>query len=238
MPRINLTNHSSNDQARYLQAMFTGVARRYELMNWLMTAGQDSRWRREVISRANLPPEGRLLDLGAGTGDLARLALRQSPDCIPLAADFTLEMMRVGKASHDVNHMNWSVADALCLPFPPETFDAVVSGFLLRNVVDIDRCLLEQQRVLKSGGYLVALDTTRPERNFAYPLINLYLHVIIPSLGRLIAGSVEAYTYLPDSTEAFLDAEQLVVRMAEAGFQQIGFRRLMLGTIAIHWARK
>jgi demethylmenaquinone methyltransferase/2-methoxy-6-polyprenyl-1,4-benzoquinol methylase len=233
-----MTGSTGVDQGREIQTMFARIARRYELMNWLMTAGQDSRWRREVISRTHLPPKGRLLDIGAGTGDLARLALRHNPDCFPVAADFTLEMMRVGKATHDTRFLNWSAADALCLPFPTESFDAVVSGFLLRNVVDIDQSLREQHRVLRSGGYLAALDTTRPERNFAYPLINFHLHVIIPTLGRVIAGSADAYTYLPDSTEAFLDAEQLADRMDEAGFQEVGFHRLMLGTIAIHWGRK
>jgi demethylmenaquinone methyltransferase/2-methoxy-6-polyprenyl-1,4-benzoquinol methylase len=233
-----MTNLSGEDQTRYVQQMFTRIADRYELMNRLMTAGQDSGWRREVIHRTHLPPKGRLLDLGTGTGDLARQAQRQNPDCIPVAADFTLEMMRVGKERQDSKPLNWSAADALCLPFPQGTFDAVVSGFLLRNVIDIDQSLQEQYRVLKHGGHLVTLDTTRPERNFIYPLISFHLHVIIPNLGKLITGSKDAYTYLPDSTEAFLEAEQLVDRMENAGFLEVNFRRLMLGTIAIHWARK
>lgn len=238
MQRINLKNQPAYDQGSDLQAMFTSIARRYDLMNWLMTGGQDTRWRWEVIRRTNLPPGGRILDLGAGTGDLAYLALRQNPDCTPVAADFTLAMMRVGKANRADESINWSAADALNLPFESGCFEAVVSGFLLRNVDDIARSLEEQRRVLKPGGRLVALDTTRPERNLISPFVNFHLHVIIPNLGRLITGSEVAYTYLPDSTEAFMRAEQLADRMREAGFQQVGFRRLMLGTIAIHWAEK
>lgn len=233
-----MTNLPGEEQARSVQGMFARIARRYDLMNRLMTAWQDTRWRREVIRRAQLPPRGLLLDLGAGTGDLARQALREKPDCTPVAADFTMDMMRVGRAKQGAKELNWSAADALCLPFPPEAFDAVVSGFLLRNVNDIDQSLREQYRVLKNGGCMVALDTTRPERNFVTPLINIHLHLIIPTLGRLIAGSAEAYTYLPDSTEAFLEAEQLLDRMESVGFGQVEFRRLMLGTIAIHWGRK
>jgi len=233
-----MSNSTSVDQAREIQVMFTRIAKRYDLMNRLMTTGQDTRWRREVIVRTHLPADGRLLDLGAGTGDLAREALRQEPDCWPVAADFTLKMMQVGRARHKSFELNWSAADALSLPFPNGVFEAVVSGFLLRNVADIGQSLREQHRVLKPGGYMVALDTTRPARNYLWPLINFYLHVIIPGLGRIIAGAKDAYTYLPDSTEAFLEAEQLAARMEEAGYKQVGFRRLMLGTVAIHWGKK
>jgi len=91
-----------------------------------------------VITRSHLPADGRLLDLGAGTGDLAREAVRQKPDCWPVAADFTLKMMQVGGDHHKSTKLNWSAADAMCLPFPNGIFEAVVSGFLLRNVTDID----------------------------------------------------------------------------------------------------
>lgn len=221
-----------------VQAMFGRIARRYDLMNRLMTAGQDVRWRREVIARTQLPDNGRLLDIGAGTGDLAREALQQKPGSWPVAADFTLEMMQVGKAHHNSTNMDWSAADALCMPFPDEAFDAVVSGFLLRNVIDIKRCFQEQRRVLKGGGFAVALDTTQPPRNFLRPLIDFHLHIVIPNLGRFITGEAEAYTYLPETTENFLQAEKIAEFMAQAGFQQVGFRRLMFGTVAIHWGMK
>ncbi len=233
-----MSNSSSGEQAQYVQEMFSRIAKRYDLMNRLMTAGQDTRWRREVIRKSQLPPNGRLLDLGAGTGDLAREALRQTPSCAAVAADFTLEMMRVGKSHQPSKGLNWTGANALCLPFPSEAFEAVVSGFLLRNVIDIKQSLREQLRVLKPGGSMVALDTTRPADNRLRVLIDFYLHVIIPSLGKLITGEAEAYTYLPETTEAFLEAEQLAAYMEQAGFHKVGFRRLMFGTIAIHWGKK
>lgn len=225
-------------EQQQIQEMFTSIARRYDLMNRLMTARQDVHWRQEVISKSNLPDEGHLLDIGAGTGDLAQEALNQKPFCWPVAADFTLEMMRVGKMRQNSKILDWSAADASKLPFPSGIFDAVVSGFLLRNVIDIDRVLQEQYRVLKPGGSLVALDTTRPEKNLLWPLINLHLNVIIPNLGQLITGQREAYKYLPESTEGFLSAEQLGSRMRMAGFKEVDFRRYMLGTVAIHWAMK
>ena len=234
-----MANLTGAERARYVQGMFTRIAARYDLMNCLMTAGQDVHWRREVVRRASLPPAGRLLDLGAGTGDLAREALRQCPGCTPVAADFTLEMMRVGRASHAAaNHSAWLGADALSLPFPDECFDAAVSGFLFRNVIDIPLALSEQRRALKPGGRIVILDTTRPPQNWLSPFIRFHLKVVIPALGRMVTGQGDAYNYLPDSTQSFLTAEQLAQHMQSAGFQQVGFQRFMLGTIAINWGVK
>lgn len=231
-------------RARYVQGMFTRIAHRYDLMNRLMTAGQDVAWRREVIRRAELPKNGRLLDLGAGTGDLAFEAARQRPGCRVVAADFTLEMMRVGQERRrDAGVspyvlLDWTAADALRVPFPAGAFDAVVSGFLIRNVTDVAQALREQRRVLQPGGRIVILDTTRPEPGLLAPLIDFHLHRVIPALGGLITGEPEAYTYLPNSTELFLSAEQLAARMVAAGFRKVGFRRTMFGAIAIHWGIK
>ena len=234
---------NGKERAQYVQSMFTRIAPRYDLMNRLMTGGQDIFWRREVIRRAGLPPDGKLLDLGAGTGDLAREALRQRPHVEVTAADFTLEMMRVGRQRMQeqataATVRTWAAADALRLPFVSEYFDAVVSGYLLRNVIDVHASLLEQWRVLKPGGWLVALDTTRPGRSLLTPLINLHMHTVIPRLGELLTGQAEAYNYLPETTQNFLQAEQLAERLTAAGFQQVGFRRFMFGTMAIHWGKK
>ncbi len=238
-----MTDLTGAERARYVQQMFSRIARHYDLMNRVMTAGQDIRWRKAVIGLAGLPEGGRLLDLGAGTGDLAREALRQQPCAQVVAADFTLEMMRVGQEHSQrqplpAGCLAWSAADATRLPFPERTFAAVVSGFLLRNVPDLKGCLAEQYRVLEPGGRLVALDTTPPPRTALAPLIRFHLHTVIPTLGKLIAGQAEAYQYLPDSTEGFLEPEQLASRLQETGFQDVRFQRRMFGTIAIHWARK
>lgn len=233
-----MTHLQGETRARYVQDMFARVAPRYDLMNRLMTAGQDVRWRRDAIRRAGLRPGDWLLDLGAGTGDLAREALRHCPKCHPIAADFTLEMMRVGRSRRGNSAVGWCAADALRLPYPDETFAAVVSGFLMRNVIDVPLALREQYRVLKSDGRCVVLDTTRPPRTLLSPLVRFHLRRVIPMLGRLITGEADAYTYLPDSTEQFLTAEDLAVHMRLAGFRDVGFARRMLGTIAIHWGSK
>ncbi len=230
-----MTQLTGQERAQYVQSMFTKIAHRYDLMNRLMTGGQDVSWRRDVIRRARLTPNASLLDLGTGTGDLAREALTQEPKAKVTAADFTIEMMRVGNKN---GNLEWSAADALHLPFKSEIFDAVVSGFLMRNVTDIQQALKEQHRALKAGGRIVILDTTRPKKNILSPFIWIHMHVIIPMVGGLLSGERDAYNYLPDTTEGFLTAEQLASRMTAAGFKNVDFKRFMFGTIAIHWGEK
>lgn len=223
-------------RARENQAMFARVAPRYDLMNRLMTAGMDGSWRRELIERAHLPANARVLDLGTGTGDIAHAIQQQYPDSKTIAGDYTYEMMDAGKQRG--RNLMWSAADALHLPFPDGQFDAVVSGFLLRNVADIDHALREQLRVLKPNGRWVALDTTRPEKNLFYPFIQFHLQTVIPTLGRFLTGQGTAYKYLTTSTRNFLPAEDLAGRAREAGFRDVGFARRNFGTIAIHWGQK
>jgi demethylmenaquinone methyltransferase/2-methoxy-6-polyprenyl-1,4-benzoquinol methylase len=226
---------TEQERATYVQTMFAGIARHYDLMNRLMTGGQDSRWRQRVIELARLTPHSRLLDIGTGTGDLAREALIQSPTANVIAADFTLEMMRVGQSR---GSLSFSSADTLQLPFPEACFDAVVSGFLMRNVIDLQKALQEQHRVLKRGGRIVILDTTRLKKNILSPLIRLHMHVVIPILGGLLTGASEAYRYLPESTEKFATAEELASRMASVGFRKLNYERLVFGVVAIHWGEK
>ncbi|HSJ90095.1 MAG TPA: ubiquinone/menaquinone biosynthesis methyltransferase [Anaerolineales bacterium] len=230
-----MTQLTGKERATYVQNMFTRIAQRYDLMNRLMTGGQDIRWRKRVIELARLTSGASLLDLGTGTGDLAREALAQFPQANVIAADFTLEMMRVGKQN---GALNFSTADALRLPFDDLSFDAVVSGFLMRNVIDLQKAIQEQHRILKNRGRIVILDTTRPKKNILSPFIWLHMHVVIPTLGGLLTGVKDAYRYLPETTEGFVTAEEMASRMAAVGFKKVGYQRYMFGTIAIHWAEK
>lgn len=226
------------DSEGQLKDMFSRVAPHYNLLNRIMTGGQDRHWRRFVIQKAALPEGGLLLDLGTGTGDLARETLKQYPHAHPVAVDFSLEMMRVGRQKYKKPDGTWAVAHALRIPFPNNTFDAVVSGFLLRNLTDLMAGLREQYRVLKPGGKFVALETTQHPQTFLSPLIDFYLHKIIPTLGKWIAGKKIAYTYLPRSMNHFLGAERLLAYLAAAGYKKLEFQRFMFGTVAVHWGEK
>ncbi len=224
------------ERAHENQAMFARVAPRYDVMNRLMTGGMDVGWRRELIARARLTPDARVLDIGSGTGDIALEISHEYPTSRTVAGDYTYEMMLAGKQKG--RSLPFHSADALNLPYADNTFDAVVSGFLLRNVTNIDRALREQYRVLNKGGRWVALDTTRPEKNFFSPFIQFHLQTVIPTLGRFITGQGNAYKYLTSSTQNFLQAEELAARARNAGFGGVGFVRKNFGTIAIHWGVK
>lgn len=220
-------------KAGTVKTMFSRIAARYDLMNRLMTFGRDQAWHREVVRRAGLPVEGRLLDIGSGTGGIVNTALEQDPTLSAVAADFTFEMMVTGRAHHANRPIQWCGADALSLPFEDNTFDAVTSGYLIRNVVDIRQAFEEQRRVVRPGGKVVCLDTSPPPAGVLQPVINAYLQSVIPLVGRLISGDRQAYRYLPESTQHFHTPEELRAFMQAVGLQNVTYRRLMHRTVVI-----
>jgi demethylmenaquinone methyltransferase/2-methoxy-6-polyprenyl-1,4-benzoquinol methylase len=217
-----------------IRHMFGQIAGRYDLMNTLMTFGQDRVWRSCVVRQARLPIQGRLLDAGAGTGSIALQARAANPSTEITASDFTIAMMRVGQSRPGGDRIRWCAADALDLPFEDRRFDAVTSGYLIRNVADPHRAFAEQFRVLKPGGSVVCLDTSPPGEGPLKPFILFFLKTVIPLLGQIISGNRSAYTYLPQSTEEFMSASELAACMAGAGFVNIRYRRFMFGSMAIH----
>ena len=222
------------ERSTYVQRMFGQIAPHYDLMNRLMTGGRDAAWRRLVVREAQLPRGGRLLDIATGTGDIALEALRQVGDLRAVGADFALEMMSRGRGKPGAERMRWMGADTLALPFPDNTFDAVTSGFMLRNVIDVPRSLSEQLRVVRPGGRMVCLEISKPPRNLLLPFYRFYFHRIVPLVGQLVSGNKSAYTYLPQSADEFLFPDELAELMRQAGWRDVSFRRLMLGTVAIH----
>lgn len=228
-----MTELTRSPHAHAVREMFTQIAARYDLMNRLMSAGQDLRWRRLAVQAAELRPGDTLLDIAAGTGDMVFIAHRLVPGVHVVAADFAVEMMRVGRRRPDARPAHWVGADTYRLPFPDGAFDAVTSAFLLRNLTDPLAGIREQVRALKPGGRLVALDATPPPDNFLRPAINLYLNRVFPILGTLVAGQPDAYRYLPRSIATFLPPAAIGELYRQAGLGGVWHRIFMAGTAAM-----
>ncbi len=236
-----MTFESAPDKRQYVQAMFDRIAPRYDLMNRLMTGGQDTHWRKHLVREAELQAGGNLLDVATGTGDVAFAAIRQQPELSMIVGiDFSLPMLRASQddVSHDqatfYGRLQWAAGDTMCLPFPNDTFDAVTSAFLIRNVTDVAATLSEQRRVTRPGGRVVALDVPRPPDTIWGRLFRFYFHQVVPRLGGLISGHRDAYAYLPQSADAFLRPDQLASVMEATGRRQVRYRMLMAGTVALH----
>lgn len=228
------------DHGARVASMFDAVAGRYDLMNAVMTWGQEPRLVRRTVERANIPSGvgARVLDLATGTGDLALEILRRHPDADVVGADFAPEMMEVGRGRKGGDRVEWVVADAMDLPFADEEFDSITHGYLLRNVADIPATLAEQFRVLRPGGWVAALETSPAPDNIVKPFSSFYIHRVMPRLARLIADQPEAYEYLSSSTKAFRTPEEVADLFADAGFVNVGHELFMFGTLAVHWAMK
>jgi len=228
---------SGPDRSQRVRAMFDRIVGRYDLMNRLMTGGQDASWRRQAARNAN--PAGALaLDLATGTADLA-IELRRQGARRVVAADFSDPMLRAAhvKLQHgELEGISLFLADAQRVPFTDESFDCVTSAFLLRNVADLPLCLREMRRVVRPGGRVVALEITPLRPGPFARLFGLYFKHVVPLVGRLISGDPTAYTYLPASVDPFPDAHRLAELFVEAGFAHVRYRRLAMGTMALHTA--
>ena len=221
-----------------VQKMFDAIAGRYDLMNKVMTMGQDQRWRKFVVNKAGDPGDGWVLDLATGTGDIAALLHSSHPQAHVVGGDFSRNMLLEAEKRFADKDISWQQCDANQLPFEDNYFEAVTFGYLLRNVDDSLQVLREVYRVLKPGGRIVCLDTTPPEKNILYPFVQFYFRYGIPFLGKCIASDEAAYSYLTGSTMEFHKAEALAALFSDASFVDVGYRKFMMGTIGVHWGVK
>lgn len=218
--------------------MFGRIARRYDLMNTIMTGGQDARWRRIAVRHALQAGSDRLLDVATGTGDLA-IALANGGARHVVGLDFSEPMIAGAEAKrHGRDDIQFLAGDAMTLPFADGVFDACTVSFGLRNMPDYLAALHEMARVVKPGGRLICLELTPYRNPILGGVFRWYFDRIVPFAGGLISGDPTAYRYLPASVEAFPDAQRLADLMKLAGFARVDVKLAGLGTVAIHIATK
>jgi demethylmenaquinone methyltransferase/2-methoxy-6-polyprenyl-1,4-benzoquinol methylase len=227
----------ATSRSQYVARMFGAIADHYDLMNWIMTVGQDQRWRRQAAEVAALQPGDSALDVATGTGDLAfELAKRVGLQGQVIGIDFAEPMLQLARRKSAQRQLQiiFQYGDALHIPFGDASFDAVTCGFGLRNVDDRLACLREMTRVVRPGRNVVILELTPPRNELA----RAYMDEVIPRIGQLIARAREAYTYLPASVQEFPDAPTLGRMMQQAGLRNVKYRLLNFGTVALHWGTR
>jgi len=219
----------------YVRGMFHAIAPSYDFLNHLLSLNLDKRWRRKAVERLNWEriPDGRYLDLCAGTLDLAATLARQPGfRGVVIGSDFVPRMLRLGRAKAD--RIESVAADALNLPHPAATFDGATVGFGVRNLMDLDAGLREAARVLKPGARYVILEMSIPSWQPLRGIFLLYFRHILPNIGRLISHHSNAYTWLPESVLAFPEPRALAERMTRAGFRDVSYSLLLGGVCAVH----
>ena len=227
-----------------VQAMFDRIARVYDRMNAVMTAGLHHGWRRRTAQLAGLTPGGRALDVATGTGDLAfELGHWVAPDGVVVGADFSENMLAVARDKADAIarvttapagvQLRFERANALALPYPDGSFDAATVGFGARNFSDLERGLAEMARVVAPGGRVVVLEITTPTQGALSTLLGVWFDRVVPALGR-VAGDGDAYTYLPDSVRRFPPPRELAAIMWRVGLRDIRYTLTAGGIIALH----
>jgi len=220
-----------------VRSMFDRIAPRYDLLNRLLSAGTDVRWRRRAVDELDRAGPGRLLDLCTGTADLLIEALGRDPRLSGLGADLSPAMLARGRGKLRRRGMADRAAlacgDAERLPLRDALFDGALVAFGIRNVGDPERALRELLRVLRPGGRLVVLEFSMPG-GLLGPLYRLYFRHVLPRIGAAVSGDPHAYAYLPASVARFPSPEAFGALLEAAGFEAVTCRRLTGGIACIH----
>lgn len=225
--------------AAEVRAMFDRIARRYDLLNRVMTAGLDGRWRERAAAAADLAAGDAAIDVCCGTGDLAlALARRTRSTGRVVGLDFAQNMLDIATAKaadRGVAGVTFVQGDALALPFDDDTFDASTVAFGIRNVSDLDGGLREMARVVRPGGRVVVLEITMPERLQGF--YGAWFDRLVPVMGRVLGKDGDAYSYLPASVKRFPQPRALAGQMAAAGLTDVRWQLLAGGIVALHYGR-
>jgi demethylmenaquinone methyltransferase/2-methoxy-6-polyprenyl-1,4-benzoquinol methylase len=228
------------DKQALVDDVFHSVARRYDLMNDLMSGGLHRAWKAALVAAVNPPKRGTpfaLLDLAGGTGDVAfRVADAGGPGTHVTVADINADMLQVGRerAAKSGHQIEFIEANAEALPFPDRSFDAVTIAFGIRNVPQIDVALGEIHRVLKIGGRFLCLEFSSVDVPGLDRLYDLYSFNVIPAVGRAVTGDAEAYRYLVESIRKFPRPKKFADMIRTAGFRRASFQPMTGGMVALH----
>jgi demethylmenaquinone methyltransferase/2-methoxy-6-polyprenyl-1,4-benzoquinol methylase len=229
-PRRRKTLSERDPEA--VRSMFDRIARRYDVVNTVISGGTDAGWRRRAAGETGLGPGGSAVDVACGSGkltaELARLAGRHGR---VVGLDFSAQMLEVARREHP--RVEFLEGDALDLPFDDASFDASTIAFGLRNLADPIRGLREMLRVIKPGGRAVILEFVRPPRGFVGGAYRVYLRTLLPAIGGLLSGQPSAYRYLSDTVDAYRTRGELADMAVNAGWSDVHFRGLALGTVGI-----
>lgn len=231
-------------KAEHVNRVFARIAKRYDLMNSVLSFQQHKRWRRFAMQQMNVQPGAQALDVAAGTGDWTlSLAEVVGPSGHVVGIDFTQEMLdvaavKLAKRPALQSRIDWIRGDAMSLPFADSTFDVATIGFALRNVPDVLTVLQEMRRVVKPGGQVVSLELSKPEWPPFRALYYFYFYKILPFIGGLAAGAKEQYAWLPESLTDFPNRAALEDVFRAAGLTHVYSRALTGGIAALHVGRK
>lgn len=230
---------SPREKTQRVAAVFDSVARKYDIMNDLMSGGLHRLWKRFAVELLGPRPGHRMLDLACGTGDLTALISRAvGARGHVIASDINANMLGEGRTRLTdrgiVGNVEYVQADAAHLPFRGDQFDAVSIAFGLRNVTFKDKALVEMYRVLKPGGRLVILEFSKPALPGLAPLYDAYSFKVMPLMGRVVAGNAESYRYLAESIRMHPDQATLKALMEQAGFSRADYYNLAGGIVAVH----
>lgn len=230
----NMTRANLDKQPSEVAAMFDDVAMKYDITNDLLSLGQDRRWRRIVREAVGARRGDTVLDIAAGTGTSSDPFADAGVNVVP--ADFSLGMLRVGNRRRP--DLAFTAADALRLPFADDSFDAVTMSFGLRNVVGTEKALKEFLRVTKPGGSLVVCEFSHPKNTLLRTVYSKYLMGSLPSIARKVSSNPDSYVYLAESIQVWPDQAGMARLITSAGWQEVAWRDLSGGIVALHRATK
>jgi demethylmenaquinone methyltransferase/2-methoxy-6-polyprenyl-1,4-benzoquinol methylase len=224
-----------------VREVFSSVARRYDLMNDLMSGGVHRLWKDAFVEWLNPQPGWRTIDVAGGTGDIAQriaaMARARGGEAEVVVCDINADMLGEGvrRAKGD-EALTWVCGDAEKLPVPDASFDAYTIAFGIRNVTHIDRALAEARRVLKPGGRFLCLEFSRVEAPGLDTLYDAYSMKVLPRIGQMVAGDADAYRYLAESIRRFPPQKEFARMIEAAGLSRVTFRNLTGGIAAMHSA--